>query len=197
MAEGSDSRSEPKQDWVAVVTGLAALLVFAAGVPFYDNWDTRWLSYLLCVPSLCLGCVAVYRLHKVSLRMRSYRSEVQRRAPRAHGQDWTLPIIVRAYPGRTQADASVLFQSDAVMLAGKGYRPLSQSWADGRAGTGRVLMLGLAANSIRPDGTLTVTYQKLEIEDATKVCPRCAETIKAAAVVCRFCGHEYGPASPT
>src|SRR5262245_38087648 len=28
------------------------------------------------------------------------------------------------------------------------------------------------------------------LTDATKQCPFCAETIKAAAVVCRFCGRE-------
>jgi tRNA(Ile2) C34 agmatinyltransferase TiaS len=25
----------------------------------------------------------------------------------------------------------------------------------------------------------------------TKVCPRCAETVKSAAKVCRFCGYEF------
>lgn len=29
----------------------------------------------------------------------------------------------------------------------------------------------------------------------TKVCPRCAERVKAAALICRFCNHEFDPAS--
>lgn len=35
--------------------------------------------------------------------------------------------------------------------------------------------------------------QKFHPEEASKKCPRCAETIKMEAVVCKFCGHEFTP----
>jgi Short C-terminal domain len=74
--------------------------------------------------------------------------------------DASPQTLVRTYKGRTQSDAAVLFSQEAPLLAAKGYKPISQSWADGRPGMGRVLMLGLAANAMRPDGTLTVTYER-------------------------------------
>jgi hypothetical protein len=33
----------------------------------------------------------------------------------------------------------------------------------------------------------------LKEPEPTKVCPQCAETVKAAAQVCRFCGYEFQP----
>jgi hypothetical protein len=58
---------------------------------------------------------------------------------------------------------------------------------------------------VKPDGTLTVTYElraaEAEIpepapsatqptERSYKRCPACAEDVFAEAVVCRFCGHQ-------
>lgn len=31
---------------------------------------------------------------------------------------------------------------------------------------------------------------------ADKTCPKCAENVKAAALVCRFCGHEFAQPDP-
>ncbi|WP_255448362.1 superinfection immunity protein [Telmatospirillum sp. J64-1] len=38
------------------------------------------------------------------------------------------------------------------------------------------------------------THQVARTEE--KTCPRCAETVKAAAKVCRFCGHEFEAKQP-
>ena len=101
------------------------------------------------------------------------------------------PVIVRSYPGRTQADAAVIFAEDAVFMAGHGYRPISQSWADGRPGMARVVTLGVAGMMIRPKGFLTVTYQRLDADADMKECPDCAEMVKTRAHVCHWCGYRF------
>ena len=55
--------------------------------------------------------------------------------------------------------------------------------------------LGLNVHGVsRDDWQYTVHYEcsMLAPVEATKTCPMCAETIKEAAVICRFCGHSLG-----
>lgn len=47
----------------------------------------------------------------------------------------------------------------------------------------------------RPTPVVTVAPQA-EDNEPSKRCPRCAEHIKQAALVCRFCGYEFPPSPP-
>jgi hypothetical protein len=47
---------------------------------------------------------------------------------------------------------------------------------------------------IRPDND---HLENEALASGGKKCPRCAEFIKAEALVCRFCSHEFDPASVT
>lgn len=115
------------------------------------------------------------------LRLRNAPENVELEArldgnPDSSGDELPLPVVVWNYPGRTQADAAVLFQDHARELAGKGYRPVAQSWAEGRPGAGRVLALGLYSQALRPNGFLTVTYQ-LEAPIGESATPQAADLI--------------------
>lgn len=78
-------------------------------------------------------------------------------------------------------------------------------------GTGLGVLLALGAVATRRSGALTVTHhlvpppapvvaprddQVSSVNAATKICPQCAEQVKAAALICRFCRFEFGPMPP-
>jgi Uncharacterised protein family UPF0547 len=98
------------------------------------------------------------------------------------------PVIVRSYetgPHNAGRRGREQYEHEAAALAAKGYEVVSTAAAD------KVSALGLTI------GTLTVTYRlkpSTEAADgsrATKVCPDCAETVLAAARICRFCRHAF------
>lgn len=115
-------------------------------------------------------------------------------------------VIVKTYKG-SQEEATKLFQKDAGGMATKGYFPTSQSYAPGSYGCGAFLLalllcfliIGILALIymliVKPKGVLTVTYEfrgtaVSNINDE-KTCPNCAEQVKAAALMCRFCNYKF------
>lgn len=123
-------------------------------------------------------------------------------------------VIVKTYKG-SQANATAQYQADTAKMAAQGYYPTSQTWAPGSYGCGSfilalllcVILIGILVFIymllVKPDGVLTVTYELRKPSDnsglpssgSEKTCPRCAETVKAAAQVCRFCSHEFESSS--
>ena len=120
-------------------------------------------------------------------------------------------MIIKTYRG-SQERATALFQADAPKMAAQGYFPTSQSWAPGSYGCGSFLLALLLCFLIvgififiymlivKPDGVLSVTYELRATSEAPtsveeKTCPKCAEQVKAAAQICRFCGHDFASTS--
>lgn len=121
------------------------------------------------------------------------------------------PVVVKAYKGN-QDTATRVFQADATAMAVQGYVPTSQNWAPGAYGCGAfigalflcIVLIGIVIFIymllVKPEGTLAVTYELRDVALATptsvtsaaeKTCPMCAEQVKAAAQVCRYCGHTF------
>jgi hypothetical protein len=143
------------------------------------------------------------------------------RSPQDRGNRWKIAqergdeTIVVNYTGRTLEEAATKLKAESALAAKFGYHPTSQTWAQGQW-SGKAFLIAfllffvligflvfLYMLIVKPPGTLTVTFTRSQVtapEDVehatgdTKVCPDCAETVKRAARVCRFCRYEFGPA---
>ena len=109
---------------------------------------------------------------------------------------------VKTYQGNQQLAART-YQEDAAKMATLGYIPTSQVWTPGTYGCGAFILALLLCFVVigflifiymlivKPAGTLTVTYTMSARSDPEKTCPQCAESVKAAAALCRYCGHKF------
>jgi hypothetical protein len=104
----------------------------------------------------------------------------------------TGPTVVRVYRGSAQR-AAQLFEEDARRLAPEGYRPVNQSYVAGSWGCGAFLialvlffilvgiLIFIYMLLVKPDGTLTVTYQREAAASSTPavapVAPRASDVI--------------------
>lgn len=174
----------------AEVQRLRALYVLTRGVSVDAKWATRPLD--------------IARLAEAQARL----------GPRKQGETRarikpTAATLVRTYRG-TEETAAAFFRTDATRLSADGYFPTSQSFAPGSYGCGAFLvaiilcfvligfLIFIYMLIVKPAGTLTVTYERRQAASIAdeKVCPRCAESVKAAAMVCRYCGFEFPAPSP-
>ena len=83
---------------------------------------------------------------------------------------------------RTKLESALTFGGESVVVNGS---PAVGLYAAGAAG------LVAAFAGLILAGHVADSYQGAQRE--TKTCPDCAETVLAAARVCKHCGHEFGP----
>ena len=110
--------------------------------------------------------------------------------------------IVWWYEG-TEAKARASFLKDAQSKSKEGYYPVSENYTQGQYSGWDFLIAFLLCFIligiiifiymliVKPKGRLTVTYEYREAENEIS-CPMCAEKVKAAAKICRFCNHPLG-----
>ena len=142
-------------------------------------------------PVVCSGCTKPWRFSQelpVCPRC-GILPPTARRAPSSSEHRVTRKPISERLRALREADEAAA-ESDRI----EAERVAEAKWAEEqRAARHRELEAKSRAleNSLAPvEGAAIV----IEPDDLSKECPRCAETIKARAKVCRYCAHEFEPA---
>jgi Uncharacterised protein family UPF0547 len=132
--------------------------------------NSFFLSFLIVVTlAILVLFYLVYREERLT------KIERKRRAA-------TRLSIIKRYDG-SQAEATMRFQSDAIEMRARSYFPTVKTWVPGPWRVWHLI--------VKPKGTLTVTYERITVSVEEKTCPICAGRIRAAALVCHFCGHDF------
>jgi Uncharacterised protein family UPF0547/Holliday junction DNA helicase RuvB P-loop domain len=95
-----------------------------------------------------------------------------------------IPALDRVSADAAVSLATVMADHFIDVVIGTGEDEIAPFFVVARSGTGKV------------PAPLTTWGAMAVIPSDTKTCPQCAEEVKAAALICRFCRYEFGPLPP-
>ena len=148
-------------------------------------------------------CIFLFYAIGIFCRVKRDKEEKQQE------EQTNTPIKNTKYYGETRIKAEEEFLIHAQELSNRGYRFVSKEWVAsprslgvyifpvllvGVFGLGLILILILLLTPNKP-GFLHATYQlvelPMELTIEGKTCQQCAENVKEAAKICRFCGYSF------